>query len=67
MTGAESLSRRLEKYVTGSYAGFLNNPTNVEIKNKFGRLQHQGHGRGAKADGNVYNFAFHLEFSPFGN
>jgi type IV secretory pathway VirB4 component len=34
MTGAESLSRRLEKYVTGSYAGFLNNPTNVEIKNK---------------------------------
>ena len=34
MTGAESLSRRLEKYVTGSYAGFLNNPTNMEIKNK---------------------------------
>ncbi len=34
MTGAESLSRRLEKYVTGSYAGFLNNPTNLEIKNK---------------------------------
>lgn len=34
MTNAESLSRRLEKYVTGSYAGFLNNPTNLEIKNK---------------------------------
>ncbi len=34
MTGAESLSRRLEKYVTGSYAGFLNNPTNLEIKNR---------------------------------
>ncbi len=34
MTGAESLSRRLEKYVTGSYSGFLNNPTNLEIKNK---------------------------------
>ena len=34
MTGAESLSRRLEKYVSGSYAGFLNNPTNLEIKNK---------------------------------
>ena len=34
MTDAESLSRRLEKYVTGSYAGFLNNPTNIEIKNK---------------------------------
>ena len=34
MAGAESLSRRLEKYVTGSYAGFLNNATNVEIKNK---------------------------------
>ena len=34
MAGAESLSRRLEKYVSGSYAGFLNNPTNLEIKNK---------------------------------
>jgi len=34
MTGAESLSRRLEKFVTGSYAGFLNNPTNLEINNK---------------------------------
>ncbi len=34
MAGAESLGRRLEKYVTGSYAGFLNNPTNIEIKNK---------------------------------
>lgn len=34
MTGAQSLSRRLEKYVTGSYSGFLNNSTNLEIKNK---------------------------------
>lgn len=34
MTGTESLSRRLEKYVTGSYAGFLNNPTNIEVNNK---------------------------------
>lgn len=34
MTGAQSLSQRLEKYVTGSYAGFLNNRTNVEINNK---------------------------------
>ncbi|HAJ44809.1 MAG: Type IV secretory pathway VirB4 component-like protein [Candidatus Azambacteria bacterium GW2011_GWE1_42_9] len=34
MAGAESLSRRLEKYVSGSYSGFLNNPTNLEIKNK---------------------------------
>lgn len=34
MTGAESLSRRLEKYVTGSYAGFMNTPSNVEIKNQ---------------------------------
>ncbi|MDO8743161.1 MAG: ATP-binding protein, partial [Candidatus Azambacteria bacterium] len=34
MAGAESLSRRLEKYVSGSYAGFLNNPTNLELKNK---------------------------------
>ena len=34
MAGAESLSRRLEKYISGSYAGFFNNPTNLEIKNK---------------------------------
>ncbi len=34
MTGTSSLSLRLEKYVTGSYSGFLNNPTNVEIKNQ---------------------------------
>ncbi len=34
MTGAESLSKRLEKYVTGSYSGFLNHPTNLEMKNK---------------------------------
>src|SRR3989344_6493955 len=34
MAGAESLSRRLEKYVSGSYSGFLNNPTNLEVKNK---------------------------------
>lgn len=32
-TGAESLSRRLEKYVTGSFSGFLNKTTNLEIKN----------------------------------
>ena len=36
MAGAESLSRRLEKYVSGSYAGFLNNPTNVEISARGG-------------------------------
>lgn len=34
MQGAESLATRLEKYVSGSYAGFFNEPTNVDIKNK---------------------------------
>ncbi len=34
MVGAQSLAIRLEKYVSGSYSGFLNNPTNVQVKNK---------------------------------
>ena len=31
MTGAESLVVRLEKFVSGSYAGFFNQPTNVRL------------------------------------
>src|SRR3989344_2564862 len=34
MVGAQSLAIRLEKYVSGSYSGFLNNPTNIQTKNK---------------------------------
>ncbi len=34
MTGAEGLVARLEKYVSGSYAGFFNQPTNVELRKK---------------------------------
>jgi len=34
MTGGESLATRLEKYVSGSYAGFFNQPTNVQLKKK---------------------------------
>jgi conjugal transfer ATP-binding protein TraC len=34
MTGAESLVNRLEKFVSGSYAGFFNQPTNVELNKK---------------------------------
>ncbi len=33
LEGAENLAVRLEKYVTGSYSGFLNNPTNVALDN----------------------------------
>ena len=33
MEGAESLSTRLEKYTKGAYAGFLNQHTNVDLKN----------------------------------
>jgi len=33
MKGAESLSTRLEKYTKGAYAGFLNQYTNVDLKN----------------------------------
>jgi len=34
MEGGLPLSQRLEKYTTGSYAGFFNQPTNIAIKNK---------------------------------
>ncbi len=34
MEGGQSLAQRLEKYVSGSYAGFFNQPTNISVKNK---------------------------------
>ncbi len=34
MEGGKDLALRLEKYTTGSFAGFFNQPTNVQIKNK---------------------------------
>ena len=35
MEGSESLVTRLSKYTKGTWAGFLNQPTNVDIKNQF--------------------------------
>jgi len=35
ITGAESLLQRLEKYTRGTWAGFLNQPTNVDITKRF--------------------------------
>lgn len=32
--GGAGLALRLEKYISGPYAGFLNNPTNIDVKNK---------------------------------
>ncbi len=34
MEGGKAIAERLYKYTKGSYAGFLNNPTNVDIKNR---------------------------------
>ncbi len=34
IAGGASLAVRLEKYITGTYAGFLNNQTNIDVKNK---------------------------------
>ena len=34
MTGAESLLIRLKKYTEGTFAGFLNRPTNVQLDNQ---------------------------------
>lgn len=34
MTGAERLATRLSKFTTGTFAGFLNNPTNVPLNNQ---------------------------------
>jgi len=35
MQGGESLAQRLNKYTQGTWAGFLNQPTNVDINKKF--------------------------------
>lgn len=35
MEGSESIALRLQKYTTGTWAGFLNQPTNVDINQKF--------------------------------
>lgn len=35
MEGGESLAQRLGKYTKGTWAGFINQPTNVEIDHKF--------------------------------
>ncbi len=35
MTGGESLVQRLEKYTKGTWAGFINKPSNVDINKKF--------------------------------
>jgi len=32
MEGAESLTKRLEKFVTGTYSGIFNKPTNIDLK-----------------------------------
>jgi len=34
MTGAEKLATRLEKFVSGTYSGFFNQPTNVHLDNQ---------------------------------
>ncbi|MBI5079467.1 ATP-binding protein [Candidatus Wolfebacteria bacterium] len=34
MENGHGLAQRLEKYTRGSYAGFLNRPTNIDIKNR---------------------------------
>ena len=35
MEGAESLAQRIRKFTQGTWAGFINQPTNVDIKQKF--------------------------------
>jgi len=35
MEGAESITQKLQKYTTGSWSGFLNQPTNVDLNKKF--------------------------------
>jgi conjugal transfer ATP-binding protein TraC len=35
MEGSESLLRRLSKYISGTWSGFINKPTNVDINHKF--------------------------------
>ena len=34
MENGQGLAQRLEKYTRGTYAGFVNRPTNIDIKNR---------------------------------
>jgi len=34
MEGGKKIAQRLEKYTSGSYSGFTNKPTNIDIKNR---------------------------------
>lgn len=34
LTGAESMAVRMRKYTQGTFAGFLNNPTNISLENR---------------------------------
>ena len=34
MTGGENLAMKLRKYTTGTWAGFINQPTNIEMNNR---------------------------------
>src|SRR3989344_1364166 len=34
LVGAESIAVRLKKYSSGTFAGFLNNPTNISLENR---------------------------------
>ncbi|GAI56709.1 unnamed protein product, partial [marine sediment metagenome] len=34
MEGAESLVRRLQRFTKGVYAGFFNQPSNIDMKNR---------------------------------
>src|SRR5690606_10966761 len=35
MEGGESLAQRLSKYTKGTWAGFINKPTNIDLEKKF--------------------------------
>lgn len=35
LEGGESLAQRLQKYTKGTWSGFVNRPTNIDINNKF--------------------------------
>ena len=61
MEGSESLVERLSKYTRGTWAGFLNQPTNIDLKQQFAVFSVRDMEDELKARGDVYHHALYLE------
>ncbi len=64
MEGSESLVQRLSKYTHGTWAGFLNQPTNIDINKQFVVFSVRDMEDEFEARGDVYRHALYMECNP---